>query len=114
MKRHNVFASEAGRRGWMGVLAALLAVLLTVTVRAQTSFGNFPNNSTHSNASVMAAIANVPTNAGVVYDPIGQTNYQVYNFGTLVYIGPSTWLTSSAFASATGCLPKRTTVAFSI
>jgi hypothetical protein len=37
----------------------------------------------------MAAIANVPTNAGVVYDPIGQTNYlQVYNYGTLVYTGP--------------------------
>lgn len=52
-------------------------------------FGSFPNNSTHSSASVMAAIANVPTNAGVVYDPIGQTNYiQVYNFDDLVYSGP--------------------------
>ncbi len=53
------------------------------------AFGSFPNNSTHSSASVMAAIANVPTNVGVVYDPIGQTNYiQVYNFGSLVYSGP--------------------------
>jgi hypothetical protein len=53
------------------------------------AFGSFPNNSTHSSASVMAAIANVPANAGVVYDPIGQTNYiQVYNFGDLVYAGP--------------------------
>jgi len=66
------------------------AVALSGTARATiVSFGSFPNNSTHSNASVMAAIANVPTNAGVVYDPIGQTNYlQVYNFGTLVYTGP--------------------------
>ncbi len=43
----------------------------------------------------MAAIANVPTNVGVVYDPIGQTNYlQVWNYGTLVYTGPvNVWLT---------------------
>jgi hypothetical protein len=66
------------------------AVVLTLTARAATvSFGSFPNNSTHSNASVMAAIANVPTNVGVVYDPIGQTNYlQVFNFGALVFSGP--------------------------
>jgi hypothetical protein len=56
---------------------------------APTSFGVFPNNSTHSNASVAAAIANVPTNAGVVYDAIGQTNsIQVYNFNVLSYTGP--------------------------
>ena len=85
MKRRYVFA----------ILGILSAVLLTVTARAQTAFGTFPNNSTHSNAWVMAAIANVPTNVGVVYDPIGQTNYiQVYNFGTLVYTGPvNVWLT---------------------
>lgn len=65
------------------------AVVLTATAKAQTSFGSFPNNSTHSNAFVMAAIANVPTNVGMVYDPIGQTNYlQVYNFDSLVYTGP--------------------------
>jgi hypothetical protein len=94
MKRHNVFAVEASRRVWMGALAMLSALLLAAKARAQTAFGSFPNNSTHSNASVMAAIANVPTNAGVVYDPIGQTNYlQVYNFGTLVYTGPvNVWL----------------------
>lgn len=52
-------------------------------------FGSFPNNSTHSSASVAAAIANVPANVGVVYDPVGQTNYiQVYNFNVLVYTGP--------------------------
>lgn len=74
----------------MGVLAMVSAVGFAATASAATvSFGSFPNNSTHSNASVMAAIANVPTNAGVVYDPIGQTNYlQVYNFSTLVYSGP--------------------------
>ena len=49
----------------------------------------FPNNATHSNAAVASAIANVTTNAGVVYDPIGQTNgIQVFNFGTLEYTGP--------------------------
>lgn len=89
MKSHNRFARGARWRGCIEVLAALSVVLLTVTANAQTSFGSFPNNSTHSSASVMAAIANVPTNAGVVYDPIGQTNYiQVYNFGALSYTGP--------------------------
>ncbi len=95
MKSHNRVGRGAGWRGWMGALAILSAVLLTATANAQTSFGSFPNNSTHSNAWVMAAIANVPTNAGVVYDPIGQTNYiQVYNFGALSYTGPiNVWLT---------------------
>ena len=66
------------------------AVLLATTAHATiVSFGSFPNNSTHSNVVVAAAIANVPTNVGVVYDPIGQTNYlQVYNFGALSYTGP--------------------------
>jgi hypothetical protein len=74
----------------MSFLAMVSAVVISLTARAATvSFGSFPNNSTHSSASVMAAIANVPTTAGVVYDPIGQTNYlQVYNFGTLVFSGP--------------------------
>ena len=56
---------------------------------AATAFVAFPNNSTHSNAAVALAISNVPTNAGVVYDALGQTNHiQVYNFGSLVYTGP--------------------------
>jgi hypothetical protein len=90
MKRPNLFAGGGSWRGRLGALAMVSAVGLTATTRAQTvSFGSFPNNSTHSNAWVMAAIANVPVNAGVVYDPIGQTNdLQVYNFGTLVYTGP--------------------------
>jgi len=90
MKSQTLFAGAGSWRGWVGVLALVSPVVLAATVGAATvSFGSFPNNSTHSNASVIAAIANVPTNAGVVYDPIGQTNYlQVYNFGTLVYTGP--------------------------
>ncbi len=95
MKRHNVFGSEAGRRGSIGVLATLLSILLTATVHAQTAFGSFPNNSIHSSASVMAAIANVPHQCRCRLRPIGQTNYlQVYNFGTLDYTGPvNVWLT---------------------
>jgi hypothetical protein len=75
-------------------LAAALALAFTL-VAASTeavttnNFVGFPNNSTHSNASVMAAIANVPTNVGVVYDANGQTNdIQIWNYGTLVYTGP--------------------------
>ena len=73
-------------RGLAGIVSA---VLFTATAHATiVSFGSFPNNSTHSNVVVAAAIANVPTNVGVVYDPIGQTNYlQVYNFGALSYTG---------------------------
>lgn len=87
MKKYNWIAGEGSRRGW--ALAMVSAVLLAMPARAATvAFGSFPNNSTHSNLSVMAAIANVPTNVGVVYDPIGQTNYiQVFNFGTLSYTG---------------------------
>jgi hypothetical protein len=89
IKRYNSFAGEESLRGWTGPLTVMSVLALAGTMHAQTAFGSFPNNSTHSSASVMAAIANVPTNAGVVYDPIGQTNYlQVYNFGTLEYTGP--------------------------
>ena len=74
----------------MGVLAVVSVVAFTALAQATpVAFGVFPNNSTHSNASVVAAIANVPTNAGVVYDPIGQTNsIQVYDFSVLTYTGP--------------------------
>lgn len=75
--------------GKAGLAGLLFATLLAAPARATiVSFGSFPNNSTHSNVVVAAAIANVPTNVGVVYDPIGQTNYiQVFNFGTLSYTG---------------------------
>jgi hypothetical protein len=78
------------RQWWSGVVTMVTAVVLAVTAQATPiHFGVFPNNATHSNASVAAAIANVPTNAGVVYDPIGQTNsIQVYNFSVLSYTGP--------------------------
>jgi hypothetical protein len=50
---------------------------------------SFPDSANPSSYSVAAVIANVPTNAGVVYDAIGRTNcIQVYNFGQLVYSGP--------------------------
>jgi hypothetical protein len=76
------------------VLVNRLAVAFTLAIastQAQTTnnFVAFPNNSTHSNASVMAAIANVPTTIGVVFDANGQTNdIQIWNFNTLVYTGP--------------------------
>ncbi len=79
-----------GWQRWAVLLALVSTVALVTPIHAApTTFGVFPNNSTHSNASVMAAIANVPTNAGIVYDPVGQTNHiQVYNFSVLVYTGP--------------------------
>ena len=75
---------------WTGLLALVSTLAFVAPAQAApTAFGAFPNNSTHSNASVLAAIANVPTNAGVVFDPVGQTNdIQVYNFNALVYTGP--------------------------
>lgn len=61
------------RRGG-ALLLLIVPVVLAATSRAATvSFGSFPNNSTHGNASVMAAISNVPTNVGVVFDLIGPT-----------------------------------------
>jgi hypothetical protein len=73
-------------------LAQGLAVAFALGVassKAQTySFVSFPNNSTHTAAVVAAAIANVPTNVGVVYDANGQTNdIQIWNYGTGVYTG---------------------------
>jgi ribonuclease len=88
MQWNHFFAGEKNRCGLKGVLVVALVLLASAVHAAIVSFGSFPNNSTHSSASVMTAIANVPANSGVVYDPIGQTNYlQVYNFGTLVYTG---------------------------
>jgi len=57
--------------------------------KAQTySFVSFPNNSMHTAAVVAAAIANVPTNVGAVYDANGQTNdIQIWNYGDGVYTG---------------------------
>jgi hypothetical protein len=69
---------------------ALAFPLAAASTEALTTnnFVAFPNNSTHSNASVMAAIANVPTNVGVVYDANGQTNdIQIWNYNVGVYTG---------------------------
>jgi hypothetical protein len=69
-------------------LAAVFA-LGVASSNAQTySFVSFPNNSTHTAAVVAAAIANVPTNVGVVYDANGQTNdIQIWNYNVGVYTG---------------------------
>jgi hypothetical protein len=68
------------------VMAAALAV--PVAARAE-SFAPFPTNSNHSQAAVLAAIANVPPGAGVVHDALGNTqNIQIWNYDTLVYTGP--------------------------
>lgn len=77
-------------RCWLCILNTVSAGVLVASAHAApTAFRDFPDNATYSDASVAAAIANVPTNAGVVYDPAGQTNdVQVYNFGRLKYTGP--------------------------
>src|ERR1035438_6183704 len=70
---------------WTSVVVAVSAL---GAVASPVAFQAFPNNSTHSSVAVAQAIANVPTNGGVVYDPIGQTNdIQIYNFSALVYTG---------------------------
>jgi hypothetical protein len=86
----NLLARETTLQRWACVLAVVSAVVLAGPVRAApTAFGSFPNNATHTAAVVAAAIANVPTNAGVVYDPIGQTNaIQIYDFSSHTYTGP--------------------------
>lgn len=68
---------------------AVAFVLGAVSSNAQTySFVAFPNNSTHTAAVVAAAIANVPTNVGVVYDANGQTNdIQIWNYNVGVFTG---------------------------
>ncbi len=70
-----------------GLAAAF--VLGAVSASAATDpFVPFPNNSTHTAAVVAAAIANVPTNVGVVFDANGQTNdIQIWNFGSGIYTG---------------------------
>src|ERR1035438_6033812 len=74
---------------WTGILLAVSILAHTATTHASpVAFRVFPNNATHSSAAVAQAIANVPTNVGVVYDPISQTNaIQICNFSALVYTG---------------------------
>ena len=77
----------------VSLLAAFVAVALSASpLKAQVSFGAFPNNGTHSSAAVAEAIANVPAalfNSAPVHDADGQTNdIYIYNFGNFVYEGP--------------------------
>jgi hypothetical protein len=68
---------------------AAAGILVARSHAAPMPLAGFPDSANPSSYSVAAAIANVPTNAGIVYDAIGQTNsIQVYNFGQLVYSGP--------------------------
>ena len=69
-------------------LVAVFALSAVSGSAATYSFVAFPNNSTHTAAVVAAAIANVPTNVGVVFDANGQTNdIQIWNFNTGVFTG---------------------------
>ena len=73
----------------LGIAIVLACVLAGPCHAAPMPLASFPDSANPSSYSVAAAIANVPTNAGVVYDAIGRTNYvEVYNFGQLVYSGP--------------------------
>src|ERR1700736_1204017 len=77
-------------RRWVVVLAVVATLSLTGQGRADDSyFRIFPDNATHSSDAVATAIANVPLDAGVVYDADGNTDtIQIWNFTTLVYVGP--------------------------
>ncbi len=69
-------------------LVAVFALSAVSGSAATYSFVAFPNNSTHTAAVVAAAIANVPTNVGVVFDANGQTNdIQIWNFNTGIFTG---------------------------
>jgi hypothetical protein len=72
-----------------GIAIVSACVLAGPCHAAPMPLAGFPDSANPSSYSVAAAIANVPTNAGVVYDATGQTNsVRVYNFGQLVYGGP--------------------------
>ena len=69
-------------------LAAVAALACQGRARADT-FIPFPNDLTHDRNTILAAIANVPADAGVVYDEFGRTDtIQIWNFDQLVYVGP--------------------------
>ncbi len=73
----------------LGIAIVSACVLAGPCYAASMPLASFPDSANPSSYSVAAVIANVPTNAGVVYDAIGRTNcIQVYNFGQLVYSGP--------------------------
>lgn len=73
----------------LGIAIVSVCVLAGLCCAASIPLADFPDSAHPSSYSVATAIANVPTNAGVVYDALGRTNnMQVYNYGQLVYTGP--------------------------
>ena len=72
------------------LFAAIFSLAFAMRAGAQSvAFEPFPDNSTHSSAAVAEAIANVPLDAGTVYDASGQSDdIQIWNYGTEVYTGP--------------------------
>ena len=74
---------------WRGKKCALVAMAvstLAVTAWGDT-FKNFPDNSTHISAAVLAAAADVPASAGAVYSAGNANDIQIVNFGTTIYTG---------------------------
>jgi hypothetical protein len=71
------------------VLLAFVAGLACQGRAWAEPFLSFPDDGTHDRAAILAAIANVPADAGVVYDQFGNTQtIQIWNFDQLVYTGP--------------------------
>jgi hypothetical protein len=64
-ERRNLTALKARTAVVLTLFSA--AILVAPAYATPVAFQPFPNNSTHSSAAVAQAIANVPTNAGVVY-----------------------------------------------
>src|SRR5262249_28219078 len=85
---YDMFTKSRLVRQW----AALLVVVATLGLAGQgraEMFQPFPTDATNDRAAILAAIANVPAGAGVVYDGSGRTDdIEIWNFGTLVYRGP--------------------------
>jgi hypothetical protein len=81
-------------RRW-NILVAGVALLLLAAPSRANDFQSFPTDfhldgtPFHDRDAIMAAIANVPLDAGIVYDADGNTDdIQVWNFQTQVYVGP--------------------------
>jgi hypothetical protein len=64
-ERRNLIALKSKAVAILTLFSA--AILIAPAYATPVAFQPFPNNSTHSSAAVAQAIANVPTNAGVVY-----------------------------------------------
>jgi hypothetical protein len=75
-------------RPWSAVLVVIATTGLVGQGRAE-NFQSFPTDATHNRDVILAAIANVPAGAGVVYNAEsgGPDDIEVWNFGTRVYRG---------------------------